>query len=159
MNLNPNFHTSWPLILEALGGDHCEDNVRLAAAATIQVECPAWTPMCEKRANPARQPALWKLQERYWPSGYYGRGFLQHTWKSNYARLEQALGLPLLEHPDLLLQTDIAAKAFAWQFKADGAARAAQAAYWARVRRIINGPGMHGLGQFLQAIQDFKGIV
>jgi putative chitinase len=39
---------------------------------------------------------------------YYGRGFVQLTWLSNYRRQENKLGVPLVEYPDLALRTDIA---------------------------------------------------
>jgi len=34
---------------------------------------------------------------------YYGRGYVQLTWKANYARMGLALGLDLVMHPDLAL--------------------------------------------------------
>lgn len=39
---------------------------------------------------------------------YYGRGFVQLTWVSNYRVQENKLGVPLVEYPDLALRTDIA---------------------------------------------------
>lgn len=41
-------------------------------------------PIRELRADKTKQPKLWRQQERYWPSGYYGRGFVQITWDYNY---------------------------------------------------------------------------
>lgn len=38
---------------------------------------------------------------------YYGRGLVQLTWKSNYARMGSALGLDLVGTPDLVLETDV----------------------------------------------------
>jgi putative chitinase len=42
---------------------------------------------------------------------YRGRGYMQHTGHDNYAALARALGLPLEEQPDLLLQPTIAMRA------------------------------------------------
>lgn len=42
---------------------------------------------------------------------YRGRGLLQHTGRAEYARLQAALGLPLLTKPDLLLDPALAARA------------------------------------------------
>lgn len=42
---------------------------------------------------------------RYYP--YYGRGFIQLTWKSNYAKYEQTTGEPLVESPDLVMDYDL----------------------------------------------------
>lgn len=41
---------------------------------------------------------------------YAGRGYVQCTGRANYAKAEAALGVPLVENPDLALQPDIAAK-------------------------------------------------
>lgn len=41
---------------------------------------------------------------------YYGRGYIQLTWDYNYEKYGAALGLNLLQHPDLALQPDVAAK-------------------------------------------------
>lgn len=39
---------------------------------------------------------------------YYGRGFVQLTWKSNYEKLGRATGVDLVWHPELALQLPIA---------------------------------------------------
>lgn len=41
---------------------------------------------------------------------YCGRGYVQLTGKANYAKAGAALGLPLVENPDLALRPDIAAQ-------------------------------------------------
>jgi putative chitinase len=41
---------------------------------------------------------------------YYGRGYVQLTWYENYAYQSHLLGIDLLNHPELSLQADIAAK-------------------------------------------------
>ncbi len=43
---------------------------------------------------------------RYYP--YYGRGFVQLTWKNNYATYGQLLGVDLVNEPDLALNPDTA---------------------------------------------------
>jgi hypothetical protein len=53
--------------------------------ATIRWETgQTYTPVKEKRARRDRNPQLWKVQNRYWPSGFYGRGYVQITWEKNY---------------------------------------------------------------------------
>ena len=42
-----------------------------------------------------------KRHLRYYP--YYGRGFVQLTWKDNYARFSKLVHADLVEHPDLAL--------------------------------------------------------
>ncbi|WP_442773342.1 peptidoglycan-binding protein [Paenirhodobacter enshiensis] len=45
---------------------------------------------------------------RYAP--WYGRGFVQLTWRANYLRAGEALGVDLLADPDRALEPDIAAR-------------------------------------------------
>jgi predicted chitinase len=40
---------------------------------------------------------------------YYGRGFVQMTWKENYAKLGKLLGLDLVREPDLAMEPATAA--------------------------------------------------
>jgi len=53
-----------------------------------------------------RRKRVRALQDRYWGTGYYGRGPVQLTWQRNYAWAENVTGRPLLNEPDLLL-TDL----------------------------------------------------
>lgn len=70
----------------------------------------------ESRLSPIKEikgkegTELWDIQKRYWPSGYYGRGFVQITWKGNYQKMSDVLGVDLVENPDLALNSEIAAK-------------------------------------------------
>ncbi len=57
--------------------------------------------------------AYWKTEEwrrmqlyRYYP--YYGRGYVQLTWKSNYEKYAKITGLDLVNNPDLALEPDTA---------------------------------------------------
>jgi len=45
-----------------------------------------------------------KKNLRYYP--YYGRGFVQITWKENYQKFGKLLNLDLVNHPDLALDID-----------------------------------------------------
>ncbi|MEL6558352.1 MAG: glycoside hydrolase family 19 protein [Bacteroidota bacterium] len=49
-------------------------------------------------------------QDKYWPSGYYGRGFVQLTWKYNYAKMSKIVGVDLVKYPDKALNVPISAK-------------------------------------------------
>lgn len=40
---------------------------------------------------------------------YYGRGFVQLTWDFNYKKAENELHVPLMEKPELALESDVAA--------------------------------------------------
>lgn len=41
---------------------------------------------------------------------YCGKGYVQLTWKVNYARAEKELGVPLIQNPGLAMDPEIAAK-------------------------------------------------
>ena len=41
---------------------------------------------------------------------YYGRGYVQLTWLKNYAEMVPIVGVDLVDHPELALRPDIAAK-------------------------------------------------
>lgn len=43
------------------------------------------------------------LQNAYWYTGYYGRGYVQLTWEDNYQKMQNIFGWPLVENPDLAL--------------------------------------------------------
>jgi hypothetical protein len=64
-------------------------------------------PIAEIRAAPGT--AVYDLQNNYWGTGYYGRGLSQLTWRGNYEKFSELLGLPLVENPDLVLRPEVAA--------------------------------------------------
>jgi predicted chitinase len=135
-----NVEAAWPLVCEAL--DLFGINapmVQVGMAATIAMETGNFLPIKEKLANPANA-SLYKAQMRYWPSGYYGRGYIQLTWQKNYAAAGKALGVDLLGSPGLALEPAIAAKIAAWFFKANGIHCACNEQDWRNVRRAVNGP-------------------
>lgn len=58
-------------------------------------------PIKEYRAKEGTE--VFKLQERYWSSGFYGRGFVQLTWFDNYKKMGTLLNIDLISNPDLAL--------------------------------------------------------
>ena len=75
---------------------------------------------------------------------YRGRGLIQITLKNNYRACGQALGLDLLNHPDLLLDPVNAARSAAWYWYQHGCNAPADAANVVEVTRKIN-PALVGL--------------
>lgn len=75
--------------------------------ATIGWET-AWTfaPVVERRAS-SNQTDIIRMQERYWSSGYYGRGYVQLTWKDNYKKMGRVVGVDLVKKPDELLKPSV----------------------------------------------------
>ena len=49
----------------------------------------------------------WEFQNKYWFTGYYGRGFIPLTFELNYRRFSQILGIDLLGNPDAALTQEI----------------------------------------------------
>lgn len=88
--------------------------------ATIRWETGhTFVPLAEKRASAAKQPAIAKLQDRYWSTGFYGRGYVQITWLQNYAKAGQQLAGKRIagkviaadsftKNPDAVLDPDVA---------------------------------------------------
>jgi hypothetical protein len=61
--------------------------------------------------KPVRE-AFWQSEEwrkknfRYYP--YYGRGFVQLTWKNNYEKYSELLNIDLVNNPDLAMDSKVA---------------------------------------------------
>lgn len=144
----PNVVLAWPLLLHALQEFEIADPlVQVACAATVAVETGDFTPKHELRASAERQPTLRAAQDRYWPSGYSGRGFVQLTWEENYAHYGERVGEDLLAHPDRMLDPTVAARVLAAYFVDANVAAAARAADWRLVRKRVNG-GYNGYEHF-----------
>lgn len=77
-------------------------------------------------------------------SRFKGRGLIQITGRANYAACGAALGLPLLEKPELLEQPDGACKSAAWFWKTHGLNELADAGAFITITKRING-GTNGL--------------
>lgn len=69
--------------------------------ATVAHECSF---RCIEEIRAKEGTAVRKMQDRYWPSGYYGRGFCQLTWGFNYEKFGKLLNIPLKENPELALE-------------------------------------------------------
>jgi len=139
---------TWPLVCEALdwaGINH--PLVQVGAAATIAIETGNFQPVKEIESKTPGSP-LYKTQQRYFKTGYFGRGYIQLTWFDNYKAAGRALGLDLLTDPDQALQPYIAAKILAWYLKTRPVSNkdprrifeACLASDWNALRRGINGP-------------------
>lgn len=69
---------------------------------------------------------------------YRGRGLIQLTGRVNYHAAAQALGLPLLENPELLEQPEHAAQSAAWWWATHGLNELADAGRFSDIGSIIN---------------------
>ena len=101
-------------------------------------------PIKEIRARAGTK--LHTVQNKYWGSGYFGRGYVQITWDYNYKKFGEKIGVNLLGNPDLALRPDIAGKIICYgmakgAFTGKGLNNyfSGSTADWTNARRIING--------------------
>lgn len=85
---------------------------------------------------------------------YKGRGFIQLTGRNNYENYGKVLNVDLPCHPELALQTDIAAKILAQYFKDHNINLYCEQKNWIKVRQLING-GSNGLAVFLSVVNQY----
>lgn len=83
---------------------------------------------------------------RYYP--FYGRGFVQLTWLSNYQEAGTEIGIDLVDNPDLAMDPQYAADILAWFWATHGIGQIATAHDWAEVRRRVQG-GDAGLSELV----------
>lgn len=157
----PNVTTSWPLILASLTAhDMPTLPVQIAAAATVCVESPTWLPVPEKYSGTpevyfAKYDGRMGNIEPGDGMKYKGRGFIQITGKSNYARYGAMLGIDLVGNPDLALQPSVAADVLALYFRDRNIDAAAKVGNWVSVRKLVNG-GVNGLEKFLGIVNALE---
>ena len=77
---------------------------------------------------------------------YRGRGLIQLTGKANYRACGVALGMDLMNDPDLLLQKEPAARSAGWFWKFHGCQKFAEAGLFREVCKMING-GVTGMSE------------
>ena len=78
------------------------------ALATIQRECAGTFQPISEYGKGAGRP--YGKPDAVTGQTYFGRGYVQLTWKDNYAEMGRILGIDLVNHPDLALQPDTAYK-------------------------------------------------
>ncbi len=83
---------------------------------------------------------------------YRGRGLIQITGRANYAACGEALGLDLINNPQLLEQPQYAAMSAAWFWSTRGLNTLADQGEFMKITRRING-GLNGLAD-RQALYD-----
>lgn len=60
---------------------------------------------------------VWKMQEKYWHTGFYGRGLCQLTHRRNYEKFSEVVGINLVSDPDEVLNPEIGAKILVFGMK------------------------------------------
>jgi hypothetical protein len=151
----------WPLLegcMNSLG--LATDAVKVAALATIGVECPRFCAQEELGG------------ERYWTQHYegradlgnaepgdgarfHGRGLIQLTGRKNYHEYGRQIGVDLVAHPDEANEPAAACAIFATYFYLHHDLEAAAARDWKRVRKSVNG-GLNGYLTFLKYVEKLE---
>lgn len=86
---------------------------------------------------------------------YYGRGFIQLTGRDNYQRASEALGLDLINRPDLASKPEIAAKIAVWYWNTRVKPKVQNFDDTVAVTKTINN-AMFGLEDRLANFIDYK---
>ncbi len=159
-------------LLSSLAEDPDVTDIRWAAymLATVKHECAnTWRPIEEYgkgQGRPYGQPTVVTDQNgTQYSNTYYGRGFVQLTWKMNYDKMGQALGLGngLVLHPEQALDPATAYSIMSYgmrhgSFTGKGLSNYIQGdtCDYLNARRIINGldqaPRIQGYAQTLESV-------
>ncbi|MGE4334958.1 MAG: glycoside hydrolase family 19 protein [Pigmentiphaga sp.] len=89
---------------------------------------------------------------------FKGRGLIQLTGRENYRKAGAALGLPLLDQPELLEQAEWAAASAAWWWANHGLNELADAGKFEQITRVING-GLNGQADRLALWEKAKAVL
>ena len=104
--------------------------------------------------NPAKAKALGNTEAGD-GAKYKGRGFIQITGKANYAKAGQALGIDLVNSPELAARPDVAAKIAVWYWQSRVQPRVQDFADTKLVTKQIN-PGLKGLADRQSNFKDYQ---
>jgi predicted chitinase len=86
---------------------------------------------------------------------YKGRGFIQITGRANYTAAGKALGIDLVNHPELAERPDIATKVSIWYWNTRVKPRVGDFANTKQVTKKVNG-GTNGLQQRTKLTKSFQ---
>jgi hypothetical protein len=147
---------NWPRLVEQL--EHCGINDRatqVAMIGTVAIESAnRFRPIHEFRNADGSIPAIWFTYDG--GPEFHGRGFIQITHRSNYAKYGPKVAelwgtspdqpdFDLVGNPDMALDPDISAAISALYFRdhgradGDGIPEAANRGDWREVRRLVQG--------------------
>jgi putative chitinase len=104
--------------------------------------------------NPAKAKALGNTQAGD-GAKYKGRGFIQITGKANYTNAGQALGIDLVNNPELAAKPDIAAKIAVWYWQNRVTPYVQDFSDTRSVTKRIN-PGLQGLQDRAENFKDYQ---
>jgi putative chitinase len=89
---------------------------------------------------------------------YRGRGLIQLTGRGNYKRAGDALGVDLVEHPELLGEPGLACRSAGWFWRSHGCNELADAGKFEAITKVING-GLNGYPERLGLWERAKEVL
>lgn len=142
-----NVEEQWPVILICLKAVTMASKFsQIASLATIAVETAfTFKPIAELGGD------KYLRSKKYYP--YYGRGVGQITWQDAYEKYGKLLGIDLVGHPELALDTNVSASVFAAQWRDKHCDLFADTGQFTTVRKKWNG-GTNGLPEFLHLVNE-----
>jgi predicted chitinase len=111
-----------------------------------------------KRYDPKLAPKTAKILGNTHPGDgvkYHGRGFIQITGRDNYRMAGDAIGMDLVNHPELAARPDVAAKIAVWYWKTRVKPNVSNFNDTQTVTKYIN-PALRGLNDRLQHFKQYK---
>jgi len=108
----------------------------------------------DPKVNPAKARALGNTKAGD-GAKYKGRGFIQITGKANYANAGQALGIDLVNKPELAAKPDVAAKIAVWYWQNRVSPYVQDFSDTRGVTKRIN-PGLAGLQDRVENFKDYQ---
>jgi predicted chitinase len=158
-----NVATYWPLLVSGLQAAGCYNTPTvIAVLATVRVEVPAFSPIREFGDN----AYFTRMYEGRADLGntqpgdgarFSGRGFIQLTGRANYQQYGNALGINLIDNPDLALDPNNAARILVKYVTDRNIPALAASNDWQGVRRAVNG-GLNGWDNFIGAVESLTAI-
>jgi len=158
-----NIDRYYKFVLDALKEFGIDDtDMILVALATIRAETEGFAPISEGVSKYNTSPGGHPFDlydgrfgnEKGDGEKYKGRGFIQLTFRANYKRIGDKIGVPLEEVPELANDPKQAARILAYflKEKADKIGVALTTNDLKTVRKQVNG-GSHGLDRFTDAFE------
>jgi predicted chitinase len=148
----PNVESDWPAIFAELHArDIATKLVCGGVLGTIAIETASQFKPVREAFYLGDGAEAHRKTLQYYP--WYGRGYVQLTWKGNYADFGSFVDVDLLSDPDRAMVPNTAAKIIAEWFARKGVAAAAEQADWTRVRIGVLG-GTGGLDRLISIVKN-----
>lgn len=149
--LRRNVEANWPTLYDALYEFKCTDPlIQVGAIATVHTETGLFRPIHEMggtaylNAKYDTRTDLGNTPEKDGDGAKYaGEGYIQLTGKANYDRYGKKLGLDLVTHPELAMESKTAARILALFFIEARVREACLAKDWKLARKRVNGGYTH----------------